>query len=140
MYKQSIIATSVSSIKMQSFALGFASSLLIVLLMKFNLNQFSPGFRLDLWCAAACFSIAYVAERIAQMRSGVKFSFFGHGRRHVMKFLIYISLWIASLWVASIDSMGQPGVLGFFSKTLVVYMFSAAFWEILNLIKVGSKS
>mgnify|MGYP006198931299 CR=1 FL=1 len=83
--------------------------------------------------------IAYFAERLAQHCARVRLRWGGLSRHRLSVFLLYLVIWIFSLYF-SIEGLDSPkGYFGLAVQVFVIYMFAAAFFEMLNLLKTGGK-
>lgn len=80
--------------------------------------------------------VAYACENFAQIRLQIKLQWWGSGKRHVKAFLVGILVWIAALWLALPGILESENSFRFFINVAVTYLFSGAFFEITNLLKV----
>jgi hypothetical protein len=80
---------------------------------------------------------AYLAERMSQLNAGVTLNWGGIAKGRLALFAIYMLIWAGVLKLSWDGLFDSPGLFAQVIDAVIIYMFAAAFFEMLNLLKNG---
>lgn len=122
------------------FLLSGGALVVLVALVGFSLLPAFPNGEESIARTAIFFfavASAYVAERFAQFAAGVSLVWSRPEGRRVALFVVYLLIWAGALSLSWTGLLESRGLLAFAIDAAVMYMFAAALFEILNLLKNG---
>lgn len=80
--------------------------------------------------------LAYISERVSQRLARVRLTWGGVDKRRIAEFGVYVAIWAAALFFSTRNFNESVGLFGGLLRVFVVYMFAAALFEMLNLLKI----
>jgi hypothetical protein len=122
--------------KYRVFLLGFVLLVPIEFCLKYLLSEGSIRWNTSTENLLVPIVVAYGCEHFAQMRLRIKLQWRGSEKRQIGAFLVGITVWTAALWLALPGITESEKPFRFFINMAITYMFSGAFFEITNLLKV----
>ena len=81
-------------------------------------------------------ALAYISERVSQRLARVRLTWSGVDKRRIAEFAVYVAIWAAALFFSTRNFDESAGLFGGLLRVFVVYMFAAALFEILNVLKI----
>lgn len=80
-------------------------------------------------------SAAYLAEIVSQRRARIKLVWAEFNAKRAGLFFVYLGVLIAFVALSASKILESRGLFGYVIDMLVIYVFSGAFFEIINILK-----
>ena len=122
--------------KYRIYLMGLVLLLIVEAGLKYITSEGDIYWNMRIENVVAPIVLSWLSEKYAQRRLKVRLKWFGSGVRLIWPFLLSICGWAFFLWVATPGLVESQSPLRFFANATVIYLFSGAFFEMCNLIKV----
>ena len=126
----------VGEYKYRVFLLGFLFVVPIEFFLKYVLSDGAIRWNTSVENSLVPIVVAYACEHFVQIRFPVKLRWKGSEKRHIGAFFVGVVVWAGALWLALPGIFESEKPFRFFINMAITYMFSGAFFEITNLLKV----